>query len=223
MNKDLYVRSNAGYLPPEAQLGLFRLPRRREFLLEHVGSAPKDVLDVGCAGGYIAILLREAGHRVVGVELNHRMAKEARNLGVEVIECDVEHTLPLPDSCVDVVHACEIVEHLFDTEGFLRELHRILRPHGTLILSTPNLNSVLNRVRVLFGRSLPMWGAFPDDRHGSHIRVFNKAKIFELLRRTGFRSERLAGVNQYPGSWFIDHLPTFSELILVKATREETR
>jgi 2-polyprenyl-3-methyl-5-hydroxy-6-metoxy-1,4-benzoquinol methylase len=221
MNKDLYVRSDAGYLPPTAQLGLFRLPRRREFLLEHVGATPKDVLDVGCAGGYIAVLLGQAGHRVVGLELNQRMADEARSLGVEVIECDVEGPLPLSDSCVDIVHACEVIEHLFDTEGFLRELHRLLRPRGILILSTPNLNSLVNRARVLVGRPLPMWGAFPDDRHGSHIRVFNKAKILELLRRTGFQPERLTGVNQYRRSWVIDYLPTFSELILVKATRQD--
>jgi 2-polyprenyl-3-methyl-5-hydroxy-6-metoxy-1,4-benzoquinol methylase len=167
-------------------------------------------------------MLMQSGHRVLGIELNAAMAAEARSLGVEVIEHDVEEGLPIPDSCMDVVHACEIIEHLFDTEGFLKDVRRVLRPHGALIVSTPNLNSLINRFSVLRGKPLRMWGAFPGDLHGSHIRVLNKAKMLQLLARTGFRADSIIGVNQSRASArLLDRLPTFSELILIRAVPTE--
>jgi 2-polyprenyl-3-methyl-5-hydroxy-6-metoxy-1,4-benzoquinol methylase len=50
-----------------------------------------------------------------------------------------------------VVFAGEIIGHLFYTEEFLEELHRILKPDGTLILSTPNLVSWANPICLIFG------------------------------------------------------------------------
>jgi SAM-dependent methyltransferase len=212
-----YLRSARAELPPAARVSLLRLPRRCAFLVEHVGPPPKRVLDAGCASGYIALLLMGAGHRVTGIELNPQMASEARALGVEVLEHDLEEPLPLAPASFDAVHACEVLEHLFDTEGFLRELRRVLVPGGVLILSTPNLNSLANRGRVLAGRPLPMWGAFPADRHGGHVRVLNAAKVAELLRRTGFRASVVTGINQPRWARPLDAAPRLSELLLVKA------
>lgn len=218
-SKSDHVQGEQGYLSRPAQRGLFGLPRRREFLLGHAGHAPKRVLDVGCAGGYIALMLSQLGHEVVGVELNEKMAAEARARGVEVVEHDLELPLPLPDASFDLVHACEVIEHLFDTEGFVKELARVLRPGGVLIASTPNLNSLHNRVRVLFGRPVPMWGAYPSDVHGGHIRVFNRVKLVELLQRCGFQVDEIIGSNGSRLAPLLDRLPTFSQLLLVKAVR----
>jgi SAM-dependent methyltransferase len=217
--KSEFLRSPHADLSPAAQISLLRLPRRCAFLLEHVGPPPKRILDAGCATGYIALLLMHAGHRVTAIELNPQMARDARTHGVDVLEHDLEEPLPLPSASVDAVHACEVLEHLFDTEGFLHELHRVLVPHGVLILSTPNLNSLANRLRVLAGRPLPMWGAFPDDRHGCHIRVFNAAKLEQLLHRTAFRPSVVTGINQPRWARPLNEAPALSELLLVKAVR----
>lgn len=217
--KSDFTRSPRASLPPAAQLALFTLPRRCQFLIDHAGAPPQRVLDVGCATGYIARLLQVIGHEVTGIELNAQMAAEARAKGIDVLEHDLEEPLTLADHSFDVVHACEIIEHLFDTEGLLRELRRVLVPGGVLILSTPNLNSLANRFRVLRGAPLPMWGAFPDDRHGSHVRVLNKSKILELLERTDFRPEVITGINRSRFSRVLDHAPAWSEMILIKAVR----
>jgi 2-polyprenyl-3-methyl-5-hydroxy-6-metoxy-1,4-benzoquinol methylase len=219
MTKGEFVRSDRAYLPPAAQLQLFRLPRRREFLVRHVGSAPKRVLDAGCATGYMSLMLQRLGHEVIGIELNPVMAAQARSQGLQVLEHDLERKLPLPDACMDVAHVCEVIEHLFDTEGFLAELHRILVPNGVLILSTPNLNSLGNRLRVACGMPLPMWGAFPEDTHGTHVRVLNKAKTIQLLERTGFCPTVVEGINQSRLGQALNYLPCWSEMLLVKAVR----
>lgn len=213
------IRGPAGNLPVAAQLELLRLPNRCAFVVRHAGRPAKRILDVGCATGYIARLLTEVGHRVTGIELNAQMAEQARSLGIETLEHDLEEPLPLPDESFDVVHACEVIEHLYDTEGLLRELFRVLVPGGVLILSTPNLNSLGNRARVLLGRPLPMWGAFLDDRHGSHIRVFNRAKVVQLLDRTGFRVDVVSGIDRSRMARLVSCFPTFSEMLLIKAVR----
>lgn len=220
-SKTALIRGANGTLSPAAQRGLFRLPRRLEFLLASMPPAPAHVLDVGCAGGYVSVLLQRSGYEVTGIELNEAMAAQARERGVRVLEHDLEEPAPLADGAVDGVHACEIIEHLFDTEGFLVDMARVLRPGGVLVVSTPNLNSLANRWRVLVGSALPMWGASPNDRHGGHIRVFNRATLEGLLRRTGFDPVQAVGVNQGRAS-ALDTMPTLSELILVKAVRRSS-
>lgn len=212
-----HVRGERGYLSPAAQRGLFELPRRREFLVRAVGAPPKRVLDTGCAGGHVSLMLRKLGHDVVALELNDRMAREARRRGIAVVQHDLELPLPLADESFDAVHACEIVEHLFDTEGFLAELRRVLVAGGVLVVSTPNLNSLANRARVVAGRPLPMWGAYPTDLHGSHVRVLNRRKLVELLERTGFEVREVTGMNDRPG--LLDRVPTLSKMLLARAVR----
>jgi len=212
-----YLRSDAATLSIPAQRGLLRIPRRLEFLTDSLPPAPATVLDVGCAGGYVGVLLKRLGYDVTGVELNGQMAQQARRNGLTVLQQDLEEPLPVPAARFDAVHACEIIEHLFDTEAFLLEMRRVLRPGGVLVVSTPNLNSLGNRFRVLFGRALPMWGASLADKHGGHIRVFNVATLDGLLRRTGFVPESVTGSNS--GRWirYLSAMPTLSQLVLVKA------
>jgi SAM-dependent methyltransferase len=217
-SKTEYIREAGGTLTAAQRRSLFELPRRREFLLRHLPTEPGRVLDVGCATGYIAELVRHLGHEVVGVELNRTMAAKARQRGLEVLEHDLEEPLPLPDNSFDLVHACEIIEHLFDTEAFLHHVHAVLAPGGTLVLSTPNLNSLGNRFRVALGRPLPMWGAYPGDTHGGHIRVFNLAKARELLDRTGFRTDEVWGATPGHRRHWTDRWPRLGEVLLIKAT-----
>ncbi|WP_317493598.1 class I SAM-dependent methyltransferase [Haloechinothrix sp. LS1_15] len=216
-SKQDYIRSDAASLSNAAQRGLLHLPRRLDFLVESLPPPPARILDVGCAGGYVATLLMKLGYEVTGIELNTRMAEQARQRGIDVLEHDLEEPVPLPDGRFDGVHACEIIEHLFDTDGFLAELGRLLRPGGVLVASTPNLNSLGNRLRVLAGRSLPMWGAGPQDRHGGHIRVLNKPSFGDLLARNGFRPTGYLGSNQGRLGRLVDPFPALSQLILVRA------
>jgi 2-polyprenyl-3-methyl-5-hydroxy-6-metoxy-1,4-benzoquinol methylase len=213
------IRSERGYVPVPVQEFFHDLPGRLEFLDRHLPPAPARVLDVGCATGYIGEALTARGYQVTGLELNTRMVEEARGRGIDVVQHDLEEPLPLPDASFDAAHACEVIEHIYDTGGLLRELHRVLVPGGVLVLSTPNLNSLRHRVMVLLGKPAPMWGAYIGDHHGDHIRVLNKAKTFQLLRHAGFRPEAVQGCQigrLQPVMW---HLPTLAHMILVKATR----
>jgi SAM-dependent methyltransferase len=109
------------------------------------------LLEAGCGEGYGAALLSAVAHRVLAVDRAFRVAAHAarRYPGVTVAQADLAR-LPLPDEALDVVSLLQVIEHLADQEAALAESARVLRPAGTLLLSTPN------RLTFSPGRDVPV-------------------------------------------------------------------
>jgi SAM-dependent methyltransferase len=102
----------------------------------------RDVLDAGCGTGYGTAHLGRVAKHVLGVDVDEdAVAYARRRYGeptVEFAAMDVT-ALTLDDAAVDVVCAFEVIEHLGEPDAFLREAARVLRPHGTLAVSTPQV------------------------------------------------------------------------------------
>ena len=106
----------------------------------------KRVLDAACGSGYGSAMLAESAGSVIGIDISGEAVGYARSnyaaaaaAGAEIDFSEGDClALPMNDHSVDVAVAFEIVEHIKDASGFLRELRRVLRPDGVLILSTPN-------------------------------------------------------------------------------------
>jgi SAM-dependent methyltransferase len=103
--------------------------------------ASRRVLDVACGTGYGLGILRQAGARVIGIDVSTAAALEARGGDPEtrVLVADGAR-LPFCDRSFEVIVSFETIEHLQNRERFLEELCRVLRDEGLLILSTPNAN-----------------------------------------------------------------------------------
>jgi len=97
---------------------------------------------------------------------------------------DLEKPLKIKPNTTDLVIALEIIEHLYDTDQFLSEIHRILKPKGTLILSTPNLASLPNRLRLLFG-GYPKYLEFSRAGAG-HIHLYTLPVLKSQLLNTKY-------------------------------------
>jgi len=155
-------------------------------ILSLVGSGKK-VLDIGCGFGYLGKLLIGTGNEVYGVDIAEEALKKAAEDGIKTRVANVESEIPFADSSFDVVVAAEIIEHLRDTDRFLEEIHRILKPDGFLVLTTPNFLSLGRRIFYLLGRNAYHEASFtfPPTPAG-HLRYFSKDLLLGFLRYRHF-------------------------------------
>jgi len=104
-------------------------------------AAGKDVLDIACGEGYGSSLLASRARSVIGVDPSaesvlHAKAKYPRsNLHFCMGDC---RRIPLRDQSVDLVVSFETLEHISEHEEFLRDIRRVLRPGGVLMISSPD-------------------------------------------------------------------------------------
>lgn len=157
-------------------------------LLSWIGSEPKDILDLGCSDGRLGEVLRSFGHRVVGVDAVEGPGVRERLDGF--VLADLDGGLP---GCLrdrfDVVLAADVLEHLARPGDLLKDLHRVLVPGGTVLVSVPNISHWYGRVRVASGR-------FDYDRRGifdaGHLRFFTARSFESMARRSGLSVRRRA-------------------------------
>lgn len=149
------------------------------------------VLDAPCGDGEVTIGLAKAGFEVSGADIVPELLPEAKaRLGDRFRLADLTGKLPWPDGTFDLVLSIEGIEHLEDPFAFVRDVHRLLRPGGILVLTTPNIASLRSRIRY-FGSSFYNSDPRPLDesaRHPLHhisLRTFSELRY--LLHTSGFR------------------------------------
>jgi len=155
----------------------------------------KKVLDVGCADGSFSEKLKDDfGFDMHGVDVSKKAIASANKRGVTAKVHNLENPLPYSDNSFDLVVACEVIEHLYDTDFFLSEMKRVLKDDAFLMLSTPNLVSLVNRFKVLFG----MYPSFvPEYKVGGagHIRAYTVPILKRQLKDHQLKSVLVVSPN----------------------------
>lgn len=162
-------------------------------IVELVG-ADKDVLELGCASGYMSRVLAERGCRVTGVDVSEEAAEIAGRFCRKVVVVDldaIELERHLDGESFDVILCADVLEHLRHPGSVLTELGRFVRPDGCLIASVPNVSHVSVVVDLLEGQFRYRSDGLLDE---SHLRFFTHDSLYEL-----FEGER----------WVISHLDRF--------------
>jgi SAM-dependent methyltransferase len=165
------------------------------------------ILDVGCGDGTAAVLAaqRNPGHRMVGLDWSARSLNRARRLGLTVVRGGVDAPgLPFAAESADVVIMSELIEHLVDTDSALDEVFRVLRPGGSLLLSTPNLAAWYNRGLVALGvqpifSEVSLRGVYgrPGRQVAGHLHLFTRRALVALLAARGFSGIRVRGAEYH--------------------------
>lgn len=143
------------------------------------------LLDIGCADGDLIEYLEPPHFQLYGVDIVEGFLPVCQTRGyTDVKRANVEESLPYPDSFFDAVVAIEGIEHLRDTDKFLDEICRVLKPKMLLFLTTPNLCYIGNIYFVLRGQQLSFIER-PDIRWG-HISYYSPDILERQLRNHGF-------------------------------------
>ncbi|MEC3973830.1 class I SAM-dependent methyltransferase [Amycolatopsis sp. H20-H5] len=140
------------------------------------------VLEAGCGEGYGAGLIATLAARVLALDYDVPTTEHVarRYPDVAVARANLAY-LPLRGASVDVVANFQVIEHLWDQAGFLAECHRVLRPGGRLLVTTPN--------RLTFT---------PDSEtplNPYHTRELSPSEMDTMLREAGFLVETLHGLH----------------------------
>ena len=146
------------------------------------------VLDAGCGEGYGAQLLKQTATSVVALDYDAAAIAHVARAYPQLSAVRGNLTaLPFPAQTFAAVVSLQVIEHIWDLPGFLRECHRILRPGSVVAVSTPN--------RPVFSPGLPR-GATPTNPF--HVEEFDAEQVAKLLAAAGFTDVGLAGLHHGP-------------------------
>jgi SAM-dependent methyltransferase len=190
-------------------------------ILDCLEPSQKEVslLDCGCDDGEWTLRLgaRVGAARLFGIEIVEERRQDARQKGILAELGDLNRRFPFADDQFDVVHANQVIEHLTDTDRFIREIRRTLKPGGYAVICTENLSSWHNIASLVFG-----WQPFSltnvcekrfqignpltihydvapsNPQSWQHNRVFAHRGLKELFTLHGFVIERIEGSGYYP-------------------------
>ena len=175
-----------GWIWRQIGRGLARLPAMRERALLGTmclnGAKKGTLLDVGCGNGRFLLLMRKAGWEVRGVEpdpVAAGIAQQENGIHVTVRALD---DAELPDESFDAVTLNHVIEHVHDPVRLLSQCRRVLKPHGKVVIVTPNIES---RGHETFGSC---WRGLEPPRH---LHLFSLRALRLCCERAGLRIQVL--------------------------------
>lgn len=164
-------------------------PNLRRWMAEELRDLPaaSPVLEVGCGDGSFTSDLAAKFTNVTAIDISAGQIAEnaARLPQITFRQHDVSERFPFPDASFEVVWCSEVLEHLFDPAFALREIHRIMKPGGRLLVTVPYHGRFKNVLIALFN-----W-----DEHfvpsSPHIRFFTNRSLERIVGAAGLRGIRV--------------------------------
>jgi 2-polyprenyl-3-methyl-5-hydroxy-6-metoxy-1,4-benzoquinol methylase len=191
---------------------------------------PGKMLDIGCCDGSWLRMWQSRGWEPYGIDVS-RANVTAASQYVDARVCDLNSDrFPFDDHTFDLIFAGEIIEHLVDTDGFLSEISRCVKPGGHVVITTPNLVSFENRLRIMLG-IYPIWVNYNLEGSG-HVRAYTPRILKKQMAAHGLKVTKHVGnwvpflpqrfVHDVRFPWLAftgDLLPSLSMDIIVLATK----
>ena len=170
---------------------------RREAVERLIRALPwGQLLDAPCGDGAISHLARSLGFQVWACDIDPSALADRHGVQFQVV--DLNRDLPYADGAFDVVLSIEGIEHLEHPGHCVQEFARVLKPGGTLVLSTPNVNNIQSRLHFLLSghfsgfKTLTRRALEPRETYPHwHVSVPYLPALVYLLTRSGLQLERV--------------------------------
>ncbi|RME30777.1 MAG: class I SAM-dependent methyltransferase, partial [Candidatus Zixiibacteriota bacterium] len=128
------------------------------------------ILDIGGGGGFVSTAFLAAGYTPILVEPGLAAVLHAKSRGIEHLICATMQDIAIPDDSVAAAGAFDVIEHIEDDFGVLRDIHRFLRPGGRLYLTVPAFQ----------------WLWSDEDLLAGHFRRYTVDGLGQKLQDAGF-------------------------------------
>jgi len=195
------------------------------------------LLDCGCGDGELTLrVAKKIGTKLVwGVEISETGARAAMAEEIRVVSSDLNGKLPFTDGFFDAVHANQVIEHLYNTDAFLSEVRRVLKPGGYAVVATENLASWHNVFSLLFGWQPFSFtnitaktatvgnplschkGEWVEQEGRQHVKAFAYQGLKDVFVVHGFAVEKVLGAGYYPfGNFFANLDPRHAHFLALK-------
>ncbi len=154
----------------------------------------KNVCDIGCGNGiFTGDLKQKVKCNLIGIDSNKYALEQASKLDFDkLIQLDdfTKDILPIDNESVDFVICKDVLEHLIDPEFLTKEISRILKSNGYLLVHVPNHFPIWGRLKFLFTNNIDTFSYFPDSERYDfpHIRFFTLHGMKKLLKISGFNN-----------------------------------
>ena len=151
-------------------------------------------MDVGCGDGFFTaqILQRFNLKNVYGLDISSKAVDLARLKHPEIkFQQGALNHIPEETNSIDSVTMIEVIEHLVDIEGTLKELFRVMKPGGILLITTTDFNLLKQVIIAMFFFEKYFYPTNP------HIRFFKKSTLADILSKNGFSIIKYAWNGDY--------------------------
>ena len=173
--------------------------RLREYILSLVPQNAGSILDTGCGSAWVAKAFQNSGRFVCSLDIslvNTSKAIERYPSPNHVAVVADSYRLPFKEGSFDCIVAAEIIEHLHDPQAFADELMRVVKPGGTVLISTPYQERLVYEICIHCHLATP---------HNAHLHSWTKDQLSHLfainsesMRFLTFNNKLLLFVRLYP-------------------------
>jgi ubiquinone/menaquinone biosynthesis C-methylase UbiE len=155
----------------------------------------RSYIDLGCGEGDLVNRLESQFKNLIGTDIaKNRLSianSKYKSAKVNFEFVDLDTKLPYKTNSIDVVSCLGVIEYTFDPYFVMKEIRRILKPGGILILEVPNLGYLPERIKLFFG-FLPSWPDAPGWQ-GGRLHNFTHRSMYKLGSDTNFKTISLTG------------------------------
>jgi len=148
--------------------------RVREYIISKIPKNVNSILDIGCGNGWVAKEFLPKGKQVYSLDISVTNPAVVKKLYTSpkhfAVTADSFH-LPFNDDSFDCVIASEIIEHVFDPSRFIKELFRVVKKGGSLIITTPYKEKIIYYLCIHCNQKTPA---------NAHIYSFDEKKLESL-------------------------------------------